>query len=107
MARAGFAVVWFDLAEDLDLVLDALRRGSFGVAAETYGLIGHDKGAAIALSRTAGDERVRALVTVGTSTRRGSGNEAVRERWLEIPGSNATGEEVVRAAIDWLARGLT
>ena len=64
LARAGFAVVSFELAgsTDLDVVLDALRRGSVGVAAEKYGLIGLDTGAAMALQRTARDERVRALV---------------------------------------------
>jgi pimeloyl-ACP methyl ester carboxylesterase len=114
LARAGFAVVSFDMADstavsqvqDLDVVLDALRRGTVGVAAETYGLMGHDAGAAIALLRSAGDERVRALVTVATSARLGGGDEAVRERWLEIPGSNAAAEEVVRASIEWLARYL-
>jgi pimeloyl-ACP methyl ester carboxylesterase len=115
LARAGFAVVSFNMpdsiavsqVQDLDVVLDALRRGTVAVAAETYGLIGHDTGAAIALLRAAGDERVRALVTVASSVRLESSDEAVRERWLEIPGSNPVVEQVLRASVDWLARRLT
>jgi hypothetical protein len=108
LARAGFAVVSFDLADstDLDVVLDALRRGTLGVAAETYGLIGLDTGAPIAVARSAGDDRVRALVTVAPTRLKG-GDQALRERWLDLPGSNAPVEQAVRASIDWLARHLS
>ena len=107
LARAGFAVVSFELAgsTDLDVVLDALRRGSVGVAAEKYGLIGLDTGAAMALQRTARDERVRALVTVASA--RLNGGKALRERWLELAGSDAAVEQVVGASLDWLARHLS
>ena len=108
LARAGFAVVSFDLANshDLDFVLDALRRGTLGIAADTYGLIGHAAGAAIALLRSVADERVRALVTV-TSARLNGGDEALRGRWLELPGSNPADQQAVRASVDWLARHLS
>jgi hypothetical protein len=51
-ARAGFAVVSFAFSDaraplrvhELDLVLDALRRGTVGAATATYGLIGHGTG---------------------------------------------------------------
>jgi pimeloyl-ACP methyl ester carboxylesterase len=106
LARAGFAVVSFDLkgAGDLALVLEGLQRGTVGVAAERYGLIGHGTGAAIAMLRTLGDERVRALVTVTAEPVKG-GDDALRERWLELPASTP-GEEVARASIDWLGRRL-
>lgn len=91
---------------DLDIVLDALRRGSIGIASETYGLIGHDTGAAIALSRAAGDERVRAVVTFGTGASLDTGDSSVRLRWLDLPGSTPVAEQVVRASVDWLGRHL-
>ena len=107
LARAGFTVLSFDLAHsgDLALVLDALQRGTVCVAAERYGLIGHGTGAAIALMRTLGDERVRALVTVTTAPVQG-GDAALRERWLELTAPTPGLEEVVRPSIDWLARHL-
>ena len=114
LARAGFAAVSFDFSDagvapqlhDLDLVLDALRRGTVGVATETYGLIGHDTGGAVALLRTARDERVRALVTFATTASLESRDEGVRGRWLDLPGSTPVVEQVVRASVDWLARHL-
>lgn len=98
----------FDLADSsaLDLVLDALPRGTLGFAAATYGLIGVDAGAAIALLRSAGDERVRAVVTLAPAPLHG-GEGVPRERWLELPGSNPAAEQVVRASVDWLARHLS
>jgi pimeloyl-ACP methyl ester carboxylesterase len=115
LARAGLAVVSFDFSDsaaelqlhELDLVLQALRRGTVGVAAETYGLIGHDTGGAIALLRSAADEQVRALVTWATPPRLGSdATRAVRVPWLDLPGPGLALEEMVRASIDWLGRHL-
>lgn len=91
---------------DLDVVLDALRCGTIGIASETYGLIGYDTGAAIALARAAGDERVRAVVTFGTTASLDTGDAAVRLRWLDLPGSTPVAEQVVRASVDWLGRHL-
>lgn len=91
---------------ELDVVLDALRRGTVGVATETYGLIGHDTGAATALLRTAADERARALVTFATTAPLDSNDEAVRVRWLDLPRSTPVVEQVVRASVEWLARHL-
>jgi len=41
LARAGFATVTFaaHASGDLDLVLEALRRGALGLRAERYGLV--------------------------------------------------------------------
>lgn len=144
LARAGFAVVSFAFSDvsaplqlhELHLVLDALRRGTVGAATETYGLIGHGTGGAIALLRSADDKRVRALVTWAVVARLGDGDDAldllsaaqaVRVPWLlvqstdgeaqellravhgdsaEILASNLAPEETVRAAVAWLARHL-
>lgn len=114
LARAGFAVLSFDFSDagvasqihELDVVLDAVRRGTVGVATETYGLIGHDTAAAIALSRTAADDRVHALVTFATTAPLDTNVEAVRVRWLDLPGPNPVVEQVVRASVKWLARRL-
>lgn len=107
LARAGFAVVSFAPAGsgDLALVLEALQRGTVGVAAEQYGVIGHGTGAAIALLRAVGDNRVRALVTVTAAPVQG-GDAALRERWLELTASTPGVEELGRASIDWLGRHL-
>jgi pimeloyl-ACP methyl ester carboxylesterase len=105
LARAGFAVVSFDLkgSGDLALILEGLQRGTVGVAAERYGLVGHGNGAAIAMLRTLGDERVRALVTV-TAAPIKADDEGLRERWLEH--WRRPDEEVAQASIDWLGRRL-
>jgi dienelactone hydrolase len=104
LARAGLAVVSFDFSDqgvasqlhELDLVLEALTRGTVGVAMKTYGLIGHDTGAAVALLRSARDRRVRALVTCAVRARFGDGDvtlellsaaRAVRIPWLLVHGA--------------------
>jgi dienelactone hydrolase len=89
LARAGFTAVSFNLSgsgvddagefslpdrfghntfsaelQDVRRVLDALMNGELGVPApSTLGLVGHSRGGAIAALQTAGDPRVRALVT--------------------------------------------
>jgi pimeloyl-ACP methyl ester carboxylesterase len=104
LARAGLAVVSFDFSDqsvasqlhELDLVLESLKRGTVGVATTTYGLIGHDTGAAVALLRSAADERVRALVTCSVMARFGaedvtpetlSAARALRMPWLLVHGT--------------------
>jgi alpha-beta hydrolase superfamily lysophospholipase len=143
LARAGFAVASFAFSDarvplqfrELDLVLDALRRGEVGAATETYGLIGHGTGGAIALLRSVDDKRVRALVTWAVVARLGHGEgaldllsaaRAVRVPWLlvqgtdeearelldaahesaEILASNLAPDQTVRATVAWLARHL-
>jgi pimeloyl-ACP methyl ester carboxylesterase len=114
LARAGLAVVSFEFSNpgmasqvyELDVVLDALRRGTVGIATETYGLIGHDTGAEVALLRTAADQRVRALVTLATGARLESNDDAVRVRWLDLPELSPVVERVVRVSIEWLAGHL-
>ena len=56
---------------DLEIVLDALGRGAWGVAPPAYGLFGHSLGGAVCLLRAAHDERVRALVTWAAVSRFG------------------------------------
>jgi pimeloyl-ACP methyl ester carboxylesterase len=89
LARAGFATVSFNVSgsgvdgtgefvwpdrfarntfsaelSDLGVVMDALGRGELGVAPpSTVGLVGHSRGGGIAVLHSAGDRRVRALVT--------------------------------------------
>ena len=115
LARAGFAVVSFAFSDagvplqfrELDLVLDALRRGEVGAATETYGLIGHGAGGAIALLRSADDNCVRALVTWAVVAHLGPGGDeldvlsaaqAVRVPWLLVQGTDAAARELLRAA---------
>jgi pimeloyl-ACP methyl ester carboxylesterase len=124
LGRAGFAVVSFDFSDatvglqlrELGVVLEALRGGTLGVATETYGLIGHDAGAAIALLRSAADDRVRSLVTVVTTAPFGSGDaspdlvraaQAVRLRRLDLSGPNPVVEQVALASVEWLGRHLS
>jgi dienelactone hydrolase len=50
--------------QDLRRVVDALAGGELGVAPPTsLGLLGHSRGGGIAVLQTAGDPRIRALVT--------------------------------------------
>jgi len=50
--------------EDVGLTIDALVQGELGVPApSSLGLIGHSRGGGVAVLQTAGDPRVRALVT--------------------------------------------
>ncbi len=89
LARAGLTAVTFNLSgsgvddaggftlperfghdtysaelDDLRRVLDALERGELGVAPpSSIGLLGHSRGAGIAILQAAQDSRIRALVT--------------------------------------------
>jgi dienelactone hydrolase len=89
IARAGFSMVSFNLSgsgvddsgdfvfperfghntfsaelQDLRRVVDALAAGDLGVAPSgPVGLLGHSRGGGIAVLHTAGDPRIRALVT--------------------------------------------
>jgi len=53
LARAGFATVTFEAhaSGDLDLVLEALRRGALGLRAERYGLVERADDGSILLTR--------------------------------------------------------
>lgn len=97
LARAGFSVVSFNFSgsgvgedgerfseperfgrstysgqlTDLQVVLDGLSNGAFGIQPSAVGLLGHSMGGAIAVLQAARDERVRALITWAATARFG------------------------------------
>lgn len=106
-ARAGFIAISFNLSgsgvddagefslphrfghntfsaelQDLGTVVDALVRGELGAAPpSSLGLVGHSRGGGIAVLQTAGDARVRALVTWSAISRVQRWSAAQREAW--------------------------
>jgi fermentation-respiration switch protein FrsA (DUF1100 family) len=107
VGRAGFAAVSFNLSgsgvddagefsltdrfghntftaelQDLGHVLDALMSGALGVPVpSSLGLLGHSRGGGVAILHTAGDSRVRALVTWASISRVERWPSQQREAW--------------------------
>ena len=112
LARAGFMAVAFDFPgspalRDLEIVMEALMRGEWGVVPAAVGLLGHATGGAIAAQRAAIDPQVRALVTWGGSPDVVSAG-LIRAPWLivqEAPDDPAF-ERAMNATVDWFAKHL-
>jgi hypothetical protein len=66
LARAGFAVVWFEPSPDsLEVVLDGIGRGVLGVESDSYALVEPGPAGALQVARGAGAVRVAAVTVPG------------------------------------------
>jgi dienelactone hydrolase len=71
--------------EDLRRIIDALEQGELGVPApSSLGLVGHSRGGGIAVLQTAGDQRVRALVTWAAISRVERWPQDQRSAWRAV-----------------------
>jgi uncharacterized protein len=77
--------------QDVGFVIDALFQGRLGVAPpSSLGLVGHSRGGGVAVLHTAGDPRVRALVTWAAISTVERWSTEQRPRWratgrLDVP----------------------
>ena len=118
LARAGFMAVSFDfpslpVLRDLEIVMEALMRGEWGVVPSALGLLGHSMGSPIVVQRAASDPQVRALVTWATAAGSPPPPDVVsagqvRAPWLIVRGDTDEQalELAMNATVDWFAKHL-